>query len=214
VWALSGADRSILAHLAAPAGFETFGSHVSGAGDVNRDGVGDFVIVAEEDFVGSIASEGARLYDGRTFQTLYTIEAPGFGASGAAVAGVPDVDGDRDDEFLVGLPFEGSGTATLYAGDDLFLDATPTTIGPDEDLDRIVRTGIPGKLALLALVAVNGVPTFLIVDGPRPLDGTGTLRSTVLIPPGLSGLSLGYQAFALNARGKLSKTAIESVDFE
>ena len=211
VWAFSGTDQAILAHLPAPEGFELFGLGVRGAGDVNRDGVGDFLVLASEAF-GSSRHQEARLYDGKTFLTLYTVDE-----DAGAIAGVPDVDGDRFDEFLVGQPHPPSssrGVVTLYAGDDLFLDATPASVAADEDLERIVRTGVPGHLALVALVTVNGAPIFLVVDGPRALDGTGTLESSIVIPPGLSGLTLGYQGFAINARGKLSKTAVESVFFE
>jgi hypothetical protein len=212
VWTISGATRTPLAHLRTPAGFDSFGSRLAGAGDVNRDGVGDF-LVATSAKVTATQRESARLYDGRTLATLCTFESAGSGAS--PVAGVPDVDGDGFDDLLVGFPWEASyGAVRLYGGDDLFLDATPTVVAAGDTLRKQLRTGVAGNLAMIALVAVNTTPLFLVVDGPAPFDAAGSFGYAVTVPPGLAGVTLAYQGFAINARGKLSHSAVETVLFQ
>ena len=115
-WVHSGADGSVLLMLRGEADNDYFGISVSGAGDVDGDGVPDLLI-------GSAAGY-ARLHSGRGGAVLLflTGDEPDD-AFGEAVAGVGDVDGDGRPDLAIGaplggLPFTVQGEVHVLSGQD------------------------------------------------------------------------------------------------
>jgi hypothetical protein len=98
-------------HSAAAGAPSYFGFPLAATGDVDRDGVRDYVIGA---------FGGAYVYSGRTGANLYTWE-PRSGRFGAAVDGAGDVNGDGFEDLLVGAPDESvsgtmNGRVVVYSG--------------------------------------------------------------------------------------------------
>ncbi|MCP5156576.1 MAG: FG-GAP repeat protein [Ectothiorhodospiraceae bacterium] len=122
VAALDGSDGFSLVGVAA--GDDT-GWSVAGAGDVNRDGLGDIVIGAPGAAVAGSASGAAYVVFGRSTGFPATVAlgtldgTSGFVVHGAAagdrlgfaVSGAGDVNGDGTDDLLLGAPFAGGAAA-------------------------------------------------------------------------------------------------------
>ena len=82
--------------------------------------MGDFDGDGQDEWaVGAPAAEEVYLLSGETLALEATLHGPsGSGRFGAALAAVPDLDGDGTDELLVGAPGQGDqgeGAAHLYA---------------------------------------------------------------------------------------------------
>lgn len=90
---------------------EEFASAVSTTGDVDGDGIPDFIIGSPRIFYGGNGT--AFVHSGATGALLYqkTGVADWFGYS---VAGVGDVDGDGHADFIVGTPSPGTGAGSSY----------------------------------------------------------------------------------------------------
>ncbi len=103
--------------------FELAGSSVASAGDINGDGVGDYIVgrVGHQTGVGSVGA--IQIYSGANHSVLLALIGSETGtAFGAVVAGVGDVDLDGIPDFAAGLPTAGSigdeGQVLLYSGAD------------------------------------------------------------------------------------------------
>ncbi len=104
----SGSDGSTLVTVQGTDPEELFGSAVSGAGDLDADGMPDFLVGAPGTGAGSV-----RAYSGvdGTSLRLWEGSVPGEGF-GAAVASTGDADGDGVREVLIGIPGADPGGAT------------------------------------------------------------------------------------------------------
>ncbi len=120
----SGFDGTILYTLNGDSTGDSFGSSVSGAGDVNGDGFADLIVGAFADDINGVASGSARVFSGVDGSVLATRsgDSPndGFGNS---VSGPGDVNGDGFDDLLVGAAGVGvnganAGRVFLYSGMD------------------------------------------------------------------------------------------------
>ena len=98
------------------------GTSVSDAGDVNDDGYGDFIVGGSSAYQ---SAGKALVYSGSDGSLLYEISGEAAGDSfGASVSGAGDVDGDGNDDFIIGaseadpLLVTNAGKAYVYSGVD------------------------------------------------------------------------------------------------
>ncbi len=121
----SGGSGTLLKALHGQIADGRFGSRLAAAGDVDGDGVGDFLVAAYHDSTQSFNGGAVFLYSGATFAPLQSIYCarkfqPNFGGS---VSAGQDVDGDGVADFIVGAPndtrvSDREGAATVYSGAD------------------------------------------------------------------------------------------------
>lgn len=118
---LSGADHSVLYDLAGDPG-SAFGSAVTGAGDVDGDGFGDFLVGAERSSGATQIAGAVLMYSGADGSLLWRREGTFFvGKLGSAAGRVGDVTGDGIDDVVVGASGEGAtngGQAYVLSGPD------------------------------------------------------------------------------------------------
>jgi hypothetical protein len=116
IFLTSARAQSVLYTLNADKDYDRLGVSVHSAGDVNHDGHPDFIAGAPENgFIFGLGEGYARVYNGLTGATLYTLNGANSGdAFGTAVAGCGDVNGDGYADFVVGAP--GAGVSASQAG--------------------------------------------------------------------------------------------------
>jgi FG-GAP repeat len=109
----SGRDGSLLHTFTGEASGDSFGSAVSSAGDVNRDGRSDLLIGAATHAGGGMAF----VYSGRSSKLLYRIPAPATdttNAFGSGTGTTDDVNRDRIPDEIAG----GGGAGYVFSGAD------------------------------------------------------------------------------------------------
>lgn len=170
----SGATLELLAeHVGAP--LQGLGYSTSGAGDVDGDGVPDYVAGAP----GVAATQPGRVvvWSGADHAVLHDLAGPAGTFWGASVSAAGDLDADGHDDILVGatLARGGRGSLQAYSGADASLlwsvaghkvgDALGSAAGLVGDVDR---DGVP-DLSVGASDARNGRGTAFVVSG---VDGS------------------------------------------
>lgn len=113
VYVYSGRSGKLLWQRTGEAG-ETLGIGLEGAGDVNRDGIGDVV-------AGAPGSGRAWVFSGADGATLHSLQGTAAESFGNSSAGAGDLDGDGHADIIVGAPAsnvkgQGSGRAYVYSG--------------------------------------------------------------------------------------------------
>ncbi len=102
----------------------SFGSSVSGAGDVNDDGCADVVVGARHEDAGAVNAGRAYVFSGATGAPLHTLLSPSpehEGYFGCSVSCAGDVDEDGYADVMVGAEqedggVEGAGRAFVFSG--------------------------------------------------------------------------------------------------
>lgn len=117
----SGKDARLIRTLHGKASGDGFGISVSGAGDVNKDGVPDFLVGATP--VTASSKPGyAQVFSGRDASVLWEVQGDSAGEwFGVSVSGGGDLDLDGYADFLVGAPFDdhkiqNGGVVRAYSG--------------------------------------------------------------------------------------------------
>jgi len=178
-----------------------FGWAVLGVPDVDGDG-------HEELLVTSNVGKRVDLISGRTHRSLYRFDPPveGVASYGEYLAPSADFDGDGFPDLVIGTPANGTnqshgGHVAIYAGNDLWLQATPAKPQVGDTVVVDLRGGAPGRLGMVVLTEISGVPTFdvLLVT---PFDVNGELQLTADVDPSVSGLSFTLMAWAQNRTGR------------
>ena len=122
----SGADGSLLYQKDGGATGDTFGWSVSAAGDVNWDGMADFIVGATRADPGGRADAGSvYVYSGADGSLLYQRDGGAeYNNFGHSVSAAGDVNGDGKADFIVGERLAdpggrlGAGSAYVYSGAD------------------------------------------------------------------------------------------------
>ena len=113
----SGADGSVLYNVDGDSTNGFFGSSVSGAGDVNGDGLADVI-------VGARGTGAVRVFSGINGSVLYTFDGDSSRDSfGTSVSNTGDVNGDSFADVIVGDYLDdsngtNSGSAQVFSGAD------------------------------------------------------------------------------------------------
>jgi hypothetical protein len=190
---------------------------VTGCGDANGDSYPDLLVSLHPRVY---ERTSAWLYSGKTGALLYTFEGVQKNDSfGSTLACAGDVDGDGLADILIGaeghsVAGEHGGRVYALAGNDLFLNGTPKYLAPGDLFVRSVREGVPQNPSIVALVAVQDIPLFLVPEGIGRFDAQGSRKIELVVPPGLAGLQLGFQAFTLDQQNLVVASARENVVFE
>ena len=116
------------------------------------------------------------------------------------------------------------GAAYVFALDAFALDAVPSNPAAGATLDLTTSGGQVGASALLALVAVNGIPTFATLAigqfapgpglGDDSSDAGGEWAVSYTVPPGLSGQTATLQSFGGADSGRFEATNSAVVTFQ
>lgn len=120
----SGADGSTLYTLLGNSTGDLFGQSVSDTGDVNGDGIGDFIVGAYWDDSNGFNSGSASVFSGADASMLYSFGGDSDGDFfGYAVSGAGDVDADGTPDVIIGAYWDNnsgnySGSARVYSGSD------------------------------------------------------------------------------------------------
>jgi hypothetical protein len=166
----SGKDGHVLFTLKAEGDSDSFGVHVSTAGDVDHDGHADFIVGAPANGVGGANAGRAYVYSGKDADLLLTLTGEHAGdAFGTSVAGYAD----KAHSFIViGAPSAGSGKVGrtyVYEG----LSRKPKfTIEPDSTGRAL------GAMFVSVVGDVNddGVPDVYATDYTNGAKGPSTGR--------------------------------------
>ncbi|MCH8028166.1 MAG: FG-GAP repeat protein [candidate division Zixibacteria bacterium] len=116
---ISGQTGAIIYSLTGESDFDYFGTSVSSAGDINKDGYNDVIIGAPGYRTTDLPSVGrAYVYSGMDGSNLYTFTGTGFSEElGYRVASAGDIDGDSYDDLLIGTDsWMPNGRAYLISG--------------------------------------------------------------------------------------------------
>ena len=127
----SGSNGALLSTFTADSAGDDFGRSVSGAGDVNNDGLADVIVGAPlwDDPFNTLATGRAYVYSGASGSLLYTLIGQCYSIAcddsvdqqfGRSVSGAGDVNNDGYDDIIVGAPFYNAnwirGRAYVYSG--------------------------------------------------------------------------------------------------
>ena len=207
----SGLDGSVLYTFNGDFSRDRFGSSVSGAGDVNGDGVPDLIVGAEGDDLNPYFSVRARVFSGVDGAVLYSFPPSNFGED-VAVSGAGDVNGDGFDDLIVGEDDDNFGLSTLgvvrvFSGANgsllynLSVDPADDTSGRGRFGDSVSGAGdVNGDGIADFIVGADGFAQLYVSQDNRVLKGDVDLDGDVDfgdIPSFIAALQAGvFQAEA------------------
>jgi hypothetical protein len=186
--------------------------HASAIGDLDGDG--------RSDFIASDYDAGIYVFSSASGKILWETDAPRYADPGSAFAPLGDHDGDGRPDFLVGWDNDDvggidTGTIALLAGNDLWLDVSPTRFpSAGGSIELRANFGPPGNPAALFLTGLNGAPRFDLLT-LATFDATGSaLLASGTVPSGLSGTKIRFRAFASAASGRIVDSIDEEIDLQ
>ena len=188
---------------------DELGRSVAAGVDVDGRGVPEFLVGVPGARGDGLFGGQVLLYSGVDQRLLYEFTGvENLDRLGADVAMLPDRTGDGIGELLLGSSqakkkSPNPGKVGLFAGWELYLNASIRKVKKDETVVLSTRIGDPGARSVLAVIDVDGVPTFQVLD-LGPLDSTGTRCLTVTVPGGLSGHRFTLRSYVLEPEGILA----------
>jgi len=169
VYVYSGADSTPATALNVFTGAvanQKLGSDLSAAGDINDDGVSDFLMAAEGNFLG--ISDKVYAISGADFSTLYFLDN-----SGSKVSYAGDINVDGYDDFMIGDYYSNggllNGSVFVYSGADGDLIASISGPAAGSEFGR--------SLNAVGDVNKNGFPD-IIIGAPRDNSSGSTTGSS------------------------------------
>ena len=166
------------------------------AGDVNGDGVGDFIRSTRVDSMDPSAApdERAYVYCGRTGHLIWTLESPNdtpHGLFGYSVAGAGDVNNDGFDDLIVGAVRESVPTSPAHAGRAyVFSGATGNVIHILAAPNEVANGGFGENVANLGDVNGDGLPDIGVASATSDQDVATLVSDRAYVFSGASGIWL------------------------
>ena len=195
--------------------FSGFASSMAVAGDLDGDGVSDYIIGAYDQPVTGNDHQGrVFVFSGQSGKLLLTIEDPApvsYAAFGFAVAAAGDVNKDGTPDLLVGaFGQEGSGKAFLFSGKDGKL------LRSFQAPQRQIGAGFGWSVASLGDLNGDGVPDLIVGAFAQDGDGkafvfdgqNGKLLHTLAPPQTSGGAAFGW---AVASVGDLNKDGVPDI---
>ncbi len=200
--AYSGTTGALLLRIEGDQVGERFGYSCDMVGDANGDGVGDYLAGAIANKHDGNNAGRATLFSGKTLRPIYTFY-PGYNGAGFGwkVRGGFDFNHDGINDFVISAPYSRNyppkgGRVSIFAGNDLYLQADESNPLPGDFVTFDTRGGAPGSFAELVLVDINGTLMFAPLDYGF-LDANGELASTLCVPDDASGLEFTLISYAV-----------------
>ncbi len=185
-----------------------WGQMLTRIADLDGDAVDDLAVSAPFDGHDGRDTGCVDLVSGRTLRLLFRFYADGEprGWFGWASGSGGDLTGDGIDDLLVGapIPLKGApkgGKVFAFALNDLFLQAEPPAPVPGDTVVVDLRAGGPGTLGLIALIDIDGAPTFepLLL---APFDAHGELQFCADVDSSVSGMEFTVMGYAVARTGR------------
>jgi len=167
-YVFDGHNGKLLYTLAPPqsAGNSAFGWSVAAAGDLNHDGLSEFVVGAPYATVGKVAVQGhAYVFNGKDGSLLYTLDDPQPMAGevfGWQVAAGSDLNKDGVPDILVGAPYKDVGANLAQGAAFAFSGADGKLLFPLSNPEPHPYSGFGHALIEGADVNGDGVPEILV----------------------------------------------------
>ncbi len=176
--------------------------------DLDGDQIDEIAISAPQDGNDGRDTGLVELLSGKTLRPLFKFygDREPRGWFGRATATGGDLTGDGIDDLLVGapIPLKGApkgGKVFAFALNDLFLQAEPPDPVPGDTVVVDLRAGGPGTLGLIALIDIDGAPTFepLLL---APFDAHGELQFCADVDSSVSGMEFTVMGYAVARSGR------------
>ncbi len=218
----SGRTWNVIGTIDGPAPNDEFGVWMSCIGDLDGDRCDEIAAWASY-FDGDGGSRSGRMVisNGRTLRRMFELDGEQqdeyFGELMSRAEPLGDVNGDGVPDVATGYAlFDNQygndvGRIGVYALAPLGLESTPEE--PTSGATLVLETlgGPANALTLLAMVELNGAPTFVVVDGIATLDGQGERTFSAIVPPGLAGTVAIFRSYAVGLRGRRIVTSPDEV---
>ena len=206
--AYSPESGALIWKVEGPIQWELFGAACVDVGDMNGDGFSEFAVSAPLNDHDGADCGRVDLMSGKTLRPLFRFY-PGYagagGVFGLKLTAGADFNQDSIPDLVVSAPgnrvaHPEGGRVSIYAGNDLFLQAEPVRPDEGKKVTLDIRGGEPGALAALVLVNVNGTEMFVPI-AIDVLDANGELSLTETVPPGTSGYKFKLIGYAEKSPG-------------
>jgi len=195
---------------------EVFARSVSGAPDINGDGIDDIIVGSDRFYSAGGYTGLARVFSGANGQEIQRyLPASQNGRAGLAVAGLGDVNGDGLGDFVLGAPDEdfggfSAGSVYVVSGDLQGVLLTVESWIPATTGIFRIHNGTPFGSAIIGYSLAGGGPTataYGLVDmslpiqtlATIPLDANGYGEHAQSLPNAILGLTVWSQGVDLGS---------------